>query len=334
MKIKSEDMKIGICHSIKGSTLVVALLLFGSSDSYGQFQMGNTLAPLTGNDYPIINSNDAKGGHHQVAAIVDRDAITSLRRQVGMLCTVLDDGTGVPRTYQLICADTKTDRDNNANWVLFSTGSGTLAWSAITGNPFNFNTVSLTGGQLLQFDGTNWVNIDKTSVSLSDLGVATANISMGNETTGYKIINLADPENSQDAATKNYVDAALTTSTGSVSTETSRATAAEAANASAIEANANALLSKEDVSNKSADGTLSGNSDAAYPTVQAVKTYVDALSTSLQPAISLKADLASPVFTGTPVAPTAAAGTSTTQLATTEFVTAAVSIRSKSRGSK
>lgn len=41
-------------------------------------------------------------------------------------------------------------------------------------------------------------------------------------------------------------------------------------------------------------------------------------------AIALKAPLASPALTGTPTAPTAAAGTDTTQIATTEFVTDAV----------
>jgi len=40
--------------------------------------------------------------------------------------------------------------------------------------------------------------------------------------------------------------------------------------------------------------------------------------------ITGKADLASPTFTGVPAAPTATSGTNTTQLATTEFVTAAV----------
>ena len=39
-------------------------------------------------------------------------------------------------------------------------------------------------------------------------------------------------------------------------------------------------------------------------------------------AISTKADLTSPEFSGTPTAPTAVAGTSTTQIATTAFVTA------------
>jgi hypothetical protein len=42
--------------------------------------------------------------------------------------------------------------------------------------------------------------------------------------------------------------------------------------------------------------------------------------TDLNTALGLKATLASPTFTGTPVAPTAAAGTNTTQLATTGFV--------------
>lgn len=42
-------------------------------------------------------------------------------------------------------------------------------------------------------------------------------------------------------------------------------------------------------------------------------------------ALGLKAPLASPALTGTPTAPTAAAGTNTTQIATTAFVTSAVS---------
>jgi len=46
--------------------------------------------------------------------------------------------------------------------------------------------------------------------------------------------------------------------------------------------------------------------------------------TGLQAALDLKAPLASPALTGTPTAPTAAAGTSTTQIATTAFVTTGV----------
>ena len=46
--------------------------------------------------------------------------------------------------------------------------------------------------------------------------------------------------------------------------------------------------------------------------------------TNLQTTLNAKAALASPTFTGTPKAPTATAGTNTTQLATTAFVTTAV----------
>lgn len=46
--------------------------------------------------------------------------------------------------------------------------------------------------------------------------------------------------------------------------------------------------------------------------------------TDLVAALNLKSDLASPIFTGSPQAPTAAPGTNTTQLATTAFVQAAM----------
>ena len=45
---------------------------------------------------------------------------------------------------------------------------------------------------------------------------------------------------------------------------------------------------------------------------------------NLQTAINTKSDIASPAFTGVPTAPTATAGTNTTQLATTAFVNAKV----------
>ncbi len=59
----------------------------------------------------------------------------------------------------------------------------------------------------------------------------------------------------------------------------------------------------------------------ALATVQA---DVDQNEADADTAIALKADIASPTFTGTPTAPTAGSGTNTTQLATTAYVTAAV----------
>ena len=62
-------------------------------------------------------------------------------------------------------------------------------------------------------------------------------------------------------------------------------------------------------------------------TEASVETLVDnanSISTNTTN-IAAKADLASPTFTGTPEAPTATAGTNTTQIATTAFVTGAIS---------
>jgi hypothetical protein len=54
-------------------------------------------------------------------------------------------------------------------------------------------------------------------------------------------------------------------------------------------------------------------------------TEIDTEFTAISSAIASKANINSPAFTGTPTGPTASAGTSTTQIATTAFVTAALS---------
>ena len=53
-------------------------------------------------------------------------------------------------------------------------------------------------------------------------------------------------------------------------------------------------------------------------------TEIDNEFNAISGAISSKADIASPTFTGTPAAPTATSGSNTTQLANTAFVTAAI----------
>jgi hypothetical protein len=68
----------------------------------------------------------------------------------------------------------------------------------------------------------------------------------------------------------------------------------------------------------SKDALLSGN-----PAKIIKGTEIDDEYNAIAIAVNTKADLVSPTFTGTPLAPTATPGTNTTQLATTAFVTAA-----------
>ena len=89
-----------------------------------------------------------------------------------------------------------------------------------------------------------------------------------------------------------------------------------------------ALANKENTSNKSIDIQGDAGSDSKYPSVKAVKTYVDqaTMGTALQATVEGKADRNSPTFTGTPVLPastiavTQSSGDNSTNIATTAFV--------------
>jgi hypothetical protein len=78
------------------------------------------------------------------------------------------------------------------------------------------------------------------------------------------------------------------------------------------------------VSNRDLIINIGGSSPGQTEGNWAIISGVASVNTKL----ALKADLASPALTGTPTAPTAAAGTNTTQLATTEFVTEGLATKS------
>lgn len=92
------------------------------------------------------------------------------------------------------------------------------------------------------------------------------------------------------------------------------------------------LAQKEDVGNKSVSVSTDATSNTKYPSVKAVKDYVDLATTgvALQASLNNKADLNSPVFTGTPSLPTGTtgvtqtSGNNSTALATTAFVQTAM----------
>lgn len=66
--------------------------------------------------------------------------------------------------------------------------------------------------------------------------------------------------------------------------------------------------------------TLAGYAPSALPISTAVQTALNSAQTNTQTALNLKADLASPSFTGTPTAPTPPQGDNSTHLATTAYV--------------
>lgn len=187
----------------------------------------------------------------------------------------------------------------------------------------------------------------------------TADQSLG----GNKLTNVGIPTSGGDAATKTYVDTAVTGlldfkgSTDASSNPNypaaSKGDAYYVSVAGKIGGASGKVVSVGDVYVASADnaggneatvgtswfvleGNISGLSAnglslitaANYAAMRALldlEVGTDFYSiNSVDTLLALKADLASPTFTGIPAAPTAAPGTNTTQIATTAFVTAAL----------
>ncbi|WP_197427421.1 hypothetical protein [Bradyrhizobium retamae] len=135
---------------------------------------------------------------------------------------------------------------------------------------------------------------------------------------GFGVVNVRAPVAANDVATKVYVDTVTDVAIDAGETAVVQAaiatTAAAAAQADASEASDTLALT---VAAQAGAVTAQTGAQTAQSAAE------DARDTTLA-ALSTKADKASPVLTGVPTAPTAAPGTDTVQLATTEFVQDAV----------
>ncbi|MDX1326067.1 MAG: hypothetical protein R3299_00085, partial [Arenibacter sp.] len=207
-----------------------------------------------------------------------------------------------------------------------------LAADAVTNAKLADNAVQteniLSGGndKVMVTDALGTVEwIDKSFLNTDNQDLANV-LGEGSDANNIAITNLADPTDAQDAATKNYVDNAITTSAPTIvsadpnnditsgtdggafyddaALQSGIATNASdiATNTSNITTNASDIATnvaditalqsdKEDAANKSTDGTLSDGTDTKFPTELAVKTYVDnAITTSAPTIVSADAD--------------------------------------------
>jgi len=89
--------------------------------------IASTLRPTFVDDvFPIVLSKDIRGGIHTITASTNFNEINVNRRDWGMLAFVYDE----QKFYQLLPQNAGTpDLEDDANWVLFSSGSeGSLEW--------------------------------------------------------------------------------------------------------------------------------------------------------------------------------------------------------------
>ena len=197
-----------------------------------------------------------------------------------------------------------------------SSGAATLNVGSGTGITVNANDVAITAGGVgttqLANDG---VTADKLANSINSAIAAntakTSNIVQttitGNAGTATKIASITNSNIVQLATTQTLANKTLSTAT---------LTGTPISTTPATSDNSTKIATTAYVRAYAAQSLQSGigSGDLAIDDTD-----------GLQDALNLKAPLASPTFTGTPVAPTASASTNSTKVATTAFVTTAIS---------
>lgn len=201
----------------------------------------------------------------------------------------------------------------------------------------NSSQIQSTAASIQGQMGYLQAQINSTQTAVSSLSGTYESIA--NKSTAIDLGN-SNPSNSlypTQSAVKSYVDnAMINVISNGVPNATTLATgkvqlAGDLAG-SATSPTVPGLVLKESLSNKSIDIAADATSNTKYPSVKAVKDYVDVATTeiALQSALNAKADLNSPTFTGTPSLPagstgvTQVSGNNSTSLATTAFVQTAM----------
>ena len=76
----------------------------------------DTLKQKNNGKFPLIDSNDVRGGFYQADSITERNSIPTERRKEGMFCWV----STLKIVYQLV------DGIENSNWIEFKSGSSSI----------------------------------------------------------------------------------------------------------------------------------------------------------------------------------------------------------------
>ena len=189
--------------------------------------------------------------------------------------------------------------------------------AAALGDDANFATTITNSIAAVQTD----VDANETASDNAEAALSTRLDTLEADPTTATALAAVQADVDANETASDAAEAALSTRIATLEADPTTATALAAVQAD-VDANETASDSAEAALSTRLDAL---EADATTATaVAAVQADVDQNESDADTAIALKADIASPTFTGTPAAPTASVGTNTTQLATTAFVEAAV----------
>jgi hypothetical protein len=230
--------------------------------------------------------------------IADSSSYVTPTKLASYYTSIASSGTTVDTSSLSNRINLKASSSDVTNAIALNTSTITTNTNAITANTSAI-AAEATTARAAELALTNSVSSNTTNISSN-----TASITVN---TADIITNRANITTNTSSIATNAT--AITANTSAINTNTS-AISAEATTARAAE-----LALTNSVSSNTANIT-SNTSAIAANTASILTNSSD---------IELRAPIISPTFTGTPTAPTAAAGISTTQLATTAFVNNATS---------
>ena len=284
-----------------------------------------------------VNSNTTNINSNTASINTNTTSIDNLNSNIASNTSSITANTADINTNKTNIATNTTAITANTSAIATEATTARAAELALT-NTLSSNTASISSN-------TASITANTSSIATNTSAIINLNSSTVNNTT-----NIATNVSaiSAEATTARAAELALTNSVSSNTTNISSntvsitANSAEistnraniATNTTAITANANAIttnttaIAAEATTARAAELALTNNVNSNTANITSNSSAITANTTSIltnTSDIALKATLVSPTFTGTPTAPTAAAGISTTQLATTAFVNNATS---------
>ena len=189
--------------------------------------------------------------------------------------------------------------------------------AAALGDDANFSTTITNSIAAVQAD----VDQNESDSDAADTALSNRIATLEADPTTQTALDAVQADVDQNESDADTAIAALDTRIATLEADPTTATAL-----AAVQADVDQNETDGDAADAALDARITAlEADATTATaVAAVQADVDQNESDADAAIALKADIASPTFTGVPAAPTAGAGTNTTQLATTAFVTTAV----------
>ena len=237
-------------------------------------------------------------------------------------------------------ADIITNRANittNTSTITTNTNAIIANISAIAAEATTARAAELVLTNTLSSNTAN-ITLNTADIITNRANITTNTSSIATNTTAItantSAINTNTSAIAAEATTARAAELVLTNSVSSNTASIIANTSSIATNTSAITANANAItanttaITAEATTARAAELVLTNNVSLITTNTTSNTSAIAANTASIltnSSDIELKAPIISPTFSGTPTAPTAAAGINTTQLATTAFVNNATS---------